>query len=150
MDNTTETLPTQIVIKFSKWKLVRFIAMIFLFSGGVMLLIKADNIIKYIMAIFTIAISALTLYAEYPMILILQKPHLIIGKTGIETPDGENYPWKDIVNEKITAIGNAKPTYYFYFEAKDVRRTVKLQDLNLSPGQIIEWVKKYKQAFYNA
>jgi len=53
------------IIKFSKWKVVWFAAMIFVMAGGINSLLQGGSKISYVMAVFAIAFGTISTYFEY-------------------------------------------------------------------------------------
>ena len=94
-------IPSETIIKFSKWKLAWFAATIFVIVGGIISLFQGVSVISSVLTVFAIALGLTSAYAEYWNILIINKPQLIIGIKGIQTNDGELYEWNKISNEKF-------------------------------------------------
>ena len=135
--------PDEVVIKFSRWKIVWFIAMVGIFIGGVVSLIQGGSIIKYLMALVCIAIGSVSAYVKYWDMLIINQPQLIIGRRGITANDGEFYKWADISNENIMALGSIKPAWFLWFETTGRNRKLHLGGLEKRPEEIMELIRHY-------
>src|SRR4051812_40017081 len=128
---------SEIIIKFSKWKILWFTAMALVVIGGVLSLLQGGSIVKYIMSVVIVIIGAMLVYQEYWNLLILNKPQLIISNKGITANDGEFYGWHDIFNEKLVPLGSVKPTWFLWFETPGRNRKLHLDGLDKTPEQIL-------------
>ncbi|WP_374951052.1 hypothetical protein [Mucilaginibacter sp.] len=139
-------LPDEVIIKFSNWKIVWFIAMVGVFISGIVSLIEGGSMIKYVMALVCIAIGSVSAYVEYWDMLIINQPQLIISSRGITANDGEFYGWDDIVNEKIMPLGSIKPAWFLWFETRGRNRKLHLGGLEKRPEEIMELISHYRAA----
>ena len=142
-------IPPESIIKFSKWKVVWFAAMILVMVGGIISLLQGGNIISYVMAVFAIAFGATSTYIEFWDLLIINNPQLIISIDGIKTNDGKFYEWNKISNEKLQPLGSVKPAWFLWFEAPGGNRKLHLNGLDKTPEEIMKLVKEYKLHYLN-
>jgi hypothetical protein len=140
------TLPSQTVIKYSRVKILWFVAMILVAIGGIASLIQGGSIIKYMMAVFCVLIGAWLAWREYEYLPLLNIPQLVISSSGIQTSDGDFYPWQNITNLKVMPMGSPKPTWFLLFDAPTGTRKLHLDGLNRSPQQIAELIRQYRGA----
>jgi len=136
----------EVIIKFSKWKLVWFTAMVLVVIGGIFSLLQNGGVIKYVMSIVSLIISALLAYQEYWYLLELRKRQIVISINGITARDGEFYAWQEVSNEKLMQVGSVKPTWFLWFETPGRSRKLHLDGLDKSPEQIMALFKTYRQA----
>jgi len=142
-------IPPESIIKFSKWKVVWFAAMIFVMVGGIISLLQGGSIISYVMAVFAIAFGITSTYVEYWDLLLINKPQLIISIDGIQTNDGKFYEWNKISNEKLQPLGSVKPAWFLWFETPGGNHKLQLNGLDKTPEQIMNLVKEYKLRYLN-
>ncbi|WP_345953102.1 hypothetical protein [Mucilaginibacter sp. PAMB04168] len=136
----------EVTIKFSKAKILWFMAMVLVFIGGIVSLLQGGSIIKYIMSIVSIIVGATLAYQEYWNLLNLNKPQLVISNKGITAHDGEFYEWQYISNEKLMPLGSVKPTWFLWFETPGRNRKLHLDGLDKRPEQILALIKDFRKA----
>ena len=139
----------EVIIKFSKWKLVWFTAMVLVVIGGIFSLLQNGGVIKYVISIVSLIISALLAYQEYWYLLELRKRQIVISINGITARDGEFYAWQEVSNEKLVQVGSVKPTWFLWFETPGRNRKLHLDGLDRTPEQIMALIKTYRQAASN-
>ncbi|GGI50094.1 hypothetical protein GCM10011425_13060 [Mucilaginibacter galii] len=105
--------------------------------------------VKFMMALVCIAIGLLTIFANFHELLKFNAPQLIISKDGMQTSNGEFYPWLAISNEKIVEQAQGRyRSYFLYFETADASRQIDVTWLTESPSKIIALIKEFKQGQY--
>ena len=131
------SIPDEVTIKFSKWKILWFTAMVLVSIGGIVSLLQGGSVINYVMSIVSLIIGALLAYQEYRNLLECRKQKLVIGIKGITAHDSEFYAWQDISNEKLVQLGSVKPTWFLWFETPGRNRKIHLDGLDKRPQQIM-------------
>lgn len=142
-------IPSETIIKFSKWKLAWFAATIFVIVGGIISLFQGVSVISSVLTVFAIALGLTSAYAEYWDILNINKPQLIIGIKGIQTNYGELYEWNKISNEKIQGLGSFKQSWFLWFETPGRNCKLHLDGLDKTPAEIMKIVEEYKMRYLN-
>lgn len=98
------------------------------------------------MALVCIAIGLLTIFANFHELLKFNAPQLIISKDGMQTSNGEFYPWLAISNEKIVEQAQGRyRSYFLHFETLNTSRQVDVTWLTQSPSKILALIKQFKQ-----
>lgn len=138
-------IPDQTIIKYSKFKVLWITTMMLVVLFGVVSIIKGGSILKYVMAVVCVLTGSLIVWMEFPMVMSLNKPRLIIGNKGITDSEGQFYQWEVITGEKIVSVGSYKPTYSLQFKTTESVRKLHLGGLNYTPQQIMELIKKYRE-----
>jgi uncharacterized protein YqcC (DUF446 family) len=136
----------QVIIKFSRLKIIWFTSMVLVVVGGIASLLQSGSIVKYVMSIISIVIGSILAYQEYWNLLELNKPQLVISTNGITTPDKVFYPWHTISNEKLVPLGSVKQTWFLWFETPGRNRKLHLDGLDKRPEQILALINAYRQA----
>lgn len=144
------SVPDEVIIKFSKWKVAWFTVMVLVVVGGIVSLLRGGSVIKYIMSFVSIILGAMLAYQEYWNLLQLNKHQLVISLKGITTSDGEFYKWQDISNEKLVPLGSFRQTWFLWFETPGRNRKLHLDGLYKRPEEIIALVKAYREAYREA
>jgi hypothetical protein len=106
----------QVIIKFSRLKVIWFTSMVLVVVGGIASLLQGGSIVKYVMSVISIVIGGILAYQEYWNLLELNKPQLVISTNGITTADKVFYPLYTISNEKLVPFGSVKQTWFLWFE----------------------------------
>lgn len=138
--------PQQVIIKISRFRLLLDASAGLFVPFGIYSLFHWGGWVKFIMALVCIAIGLLTIFANFHELLKFNAPQLIISKNGMQTSNGEFYPWLAISNEKIVEQGQGRyRSYILYFETNDVSRQINVTWLTQSPSKIIAIIELFKQ-----
>jgi len=139
-------LPYQVIIKISRFRLLLDSSAALLVPFGIYSIFNWGGWVKFIMALVCIAIGLLTTFANFHELLKFNAPQLIISKDGMQTSNGEFYPWLAISNEKI--IEQAQGRYrscFLHFEMLKVSHQIDVTWLTQSPSKILAIIKQFKQ-----